>query len=88
MRRLRPGEDAYRLVCRQRGSRCESLSDSADVVRALVACASPEFVPLRLDTVALDAAGVPSTVDCLWSADSEEDPAGARASGAAAAETL
>lgn len=72
VRRLRPGEDAYRLTCLYGGARCESLSDAPDIVRALAAGAAADLTILRLDTVALDAAGVPAGVECLWSASTEE----------------
>jgi hypothetical protein len=68
VRRLRPGEDAYRLTCLHRGLHCESLSAAADVVRILSAGVAADLTVLRLETVALDAAGVPLPVECLWSA--------------------
>jgi hypothetical protein len=70
LRRLRPGEDAYCLTCLCGGARHESLSDTPEAVRALVSGAPADLTLLRLDTVALDAAGVPALVECLWSSDS------------------
>jgi hypothetical protein len=67
VRRLRPGEDAYRLTCLSQGAPCESLSDAPDVVRALIAALPADLTLQCLDTVALDAAGTPTVVECLWS---------------------
>ena len=75
VRRLRVGEDAYRLTCLYRGARCEALRDTPDVVRALAPGAPDDLTLLRLDTVALDPAGVPALVECLWSVDAAEGPA-------------
>ncbi len=72
LRRLRAGEDAYRLTCLDQGVRRESLCDTPDVVRALAAGVPASLTVLRLDTVSLDAAGAPARVECLWSAEPAE----------------
>ena len=68
VRRLRPGEDAFRLTGLCQGAPSESLSAAPEVIRALVATASADLTFLRLDTVALDPGGTATLVECLWRA--------------------
>lgn len=68
LRRRRRGEDAYRLSCLNRGEPGEALTDELDTVRALLAAPPQVLSVLRVETVALDDAGKPTVLDCLWSA--------------------
>lgn len=71
VRRLRPGEDAYRLTCLHQGTACESLSDAPEAVRALAEAAAAELSVLRIETMSLDASGAAAPLDCLWGSDQE-----------------
>lgn len=79
LRRLRPGEDAYRIRGLWRGAPCESLSDDLDAVRALAAL-PPELLTLQqIEAVTLDEAGTVVAAESLWQAAPE--PAGAAPAG-------
>ncbi len=68
VRRLRPGEDAFRLTGSCRGQTGATLTADPAVARALLAAAVPSWTVQRLETVRLDAAGSAVVVECLWEA--------------------
>ncbi|NLF16436.1 MAG: hypothetical protein GX595_04160 [Lentisphaerae bacterium] len=68
VRRLRPGEDAFRLTGSCRGQAGATLTADPAVARALLAAAVPSWAVSRLETVRLDAAGTAVVVECLWEA--------------------
>jgi hypothetical protein len=69
LRRLRAGEDAYRLTCRCGDRPCTSLTQDPEVVRALLETPRDVLAVERLEAVSLDDAGAVTGTDCLWNAD-------------------
>lgn len=81
VRRLRPGEDAFRLTGSCRGEARTTLTAEVAVARALLAAAVPSWSARRLETVRLDAAGAAVAVECLWEGLAPAAPAAADLSG-------